>query len=502
MKKKIYKFTAIISICAMAAGCSGNTAMVSDSVDSTASAESSVMSVSTEGISGEITTADISPTTEAYSAAKNAAGSKSQSAGTSVTADTSELFSDRDLKQTADTSSAKTLTVSDGKTLSVTEEGVYVISGTAKNATIKVEASKDAKVQLVLDGVNITNDDFPAIYVVSADKCFVTLQGSNTLSVTGTFKADGDTNTDAVIYSKDDLVLNGTGTLDITSTQGNGVTGKDDLKVTGGTYNVTCAKDGFEAKDSIGISDGTFKVNTQKDAFHSEDSDDDTKGFIYISGGSFDINAASDGIQGTTYVQIDGGTYNITSAEGIEATFVQINDGTVNISASDDGINASTKSKSYGTPKIEFNGGTTTIVMGRGDTDAVDVNGDVIVNGGRIDITAQTSSFDYDGKAEFNGGTIIINGEQVSEIPQSMMMGGGMGGGRGGMGGFGGQGNFGGQNGEMPDFNGERPDFGNGEMPEFNGERPDFGGMGGRGGHKGQNPDFDTANNTQNNSAL
>ena len=42
------------------------------------------------------------------------------------------------------------------------------------------------------------------------------------------------------------------------------------------------------------------------------------------------------------------------------------------------------------------------------------------------------SSFDYDAKAEFNGGTIIINGQEVSEIPQSMM-GGGMRGAMGGM---------------------------------------------------------------------
>ena len=45
------------------------------------------------------------------------------------------------------------------------------------------------------------------------------------------------------------------------------------------------------------------------------------------------------------------------------------------------------------------------------------------------------SSFDYDGTAQFNGGTIIINGTQVDSIPQSMM-----GGGRGGMGGMGGMG--------------------------------------------------------------
>jgi hypothetical protein len=100
----------------------------------------------------------------------------------------------------------------------------------------------DAKVQLVLDGVSITNTDSPAIYVVSADKCFVTTTDSvSTLTVTGTFAADGDTNIDAVIFSKDDLVLNGTGTLNISST-GNGITSKDDLTVTGGTYSASTAQ--------------------------------------------------------------------------------------------------------------------------------------------------------------------------------------------------------------------------------------------------------------------
>ena len=59
------------------------------------------------------------------------------------------------------------------------------------------------------------------------------------------------------------------------------------------------------------------------------------------------------------------------------------------------------------------------------------------MNGGTIDITAQMSSFDYDGTATYNGGTIIINGQQVDSIPQAAMGGGGMGGGmRGGQGGM------------------------------------------------------------------
>ena len=71
------------------------------------------------------------------------------------------------------------------------------------------------------------------------------------------------------------------------------------------------------------------------------------------------------------------------------------------------------------------------VTVGQGDTDAIDSNGSIYVNGGTINVTAQMSSFDCDGQTEFNGGTIIINGQEVSEIPQSMM-GGGM---RGGMGG-------------------------------------------------------------------
>lgn len=371
------------------------------------------------------------------------ASTASLTTATSSTAtDTSELFSKRDLNQTADTSEAVSIEVSDNKIYTISDEGVYVITGEAENCTIKIDADKEAKIQLVLDGVTVTNDNFPVIYVVSADKCFITTTDSeNTMTVTGKFTSDGDTNTDAVIYSKDDLVLNGVGTLNVTSYYGNGITGKDDIKITGGTYNIKSALDSIEANDSIAIYDGTFNITTNKDGLHSENSDDDTVGYIYIKDGTFTINSASDAIQGTSYVQIDGGKLDITASEGIEGTYVIINGGTINISASDDGINASAKSSAYKIPTIEINGGELTIVVGQGDTDGIDANGNIYVNGGTINITAQMSSFDYDGTAEYNGGTIIINGSQVDSIPQSMMMGG-----PGGNGGFGGQMN-GGKNG-------------------------------------------------------
>lgn len=425
-KKTLAGITIMAMLLSGAAGC-GEQKSVSTTPVAEASAEETQEETSAETTQEE-TTAKEESSEESSSPTKIEAQavSASYSAYSGGILETEDVFTDRDLLQTPDLSEAQYLTASDGETLSITEAGIYVISGSAEDCTIRVEAADDAKVQLVLDGVSITNADFPAIYVVSADKCFVTTTDSeNSLTVTGSFTSDGDTSTDAVIFSKDDLVLSGTGSLEITSNYGNGISCKDDLKITGGAYTITSAEDAVEANDSIAVCGGDFTIAADKDGLHCENDEDNSVGWIWIAGGSFNITAGSDGIQATTGLQIDDGQITVSASEGLEATYVQVNGGTVDISASDDGINATSKS-SYMDVVAEFNGGEITIVMGQGDTDAVDSNGSVYVNGGTLDITAYTSSFDYDYTAQLNGGTVIINGSQVSEIPAGMM-GGGMG---------------------------------------------------------------------------
>ena len=115
----------------------------------------------------------------------------------------SELFTDRDLEQTADLTNAEYYTVSDWNDITITSEWVYVLQWTAKDVTVYVEAWDQDKVQIVLDGVSITNTDSPCIYVKTADKVFVTTTDSeNTLEVTDEFVDDGETNTNGVIFSK------------------------------------------------------------------------------------------------------------------------------------------------------------------------------------------------------------------------------------------------------------------------------------------------------------
>ncbi|MCQ2558976.1 MAG: carbohydrate-binding domain-containing protein, partial [Oscillospiraceae bacterium] len=352
-------------------------------------------------------------------------------------ADAQPQLSDPAPDPSSELSGATAITAKDNGEYTIRSAGTYVLSGEANNFTLVVEAEKEDKVQLVLNGAAITNQDFPVIYVKSVDKCVVTAQGENSLAVSGPFVPDGDTNTDAVIFSKTDLTLKGTGSLTIRSDAGNGISCKDDLKINGGSYRITSAKHAVEANDSIAIDQGEFIIQTERDAFHCKN--DDLEGSIVIRDGSFTITAKDDGIQATTTLVVEGGEFSITAAEGMEATSVQINGGVIRITASDDGINAARKSPDCD-PAIEINGGEITVAAGPGDTDCLDSNGTITVNGGTLDLSG-SSTFDADRGSVYNGGTIIINGTAVNSIPEQMM------GGRGDRGGFGGQDSFGGPGG-------------------------------------------------------
>ncbi len=365
-------------------------------------------------------------TSTVSSSAKSTAASTAASTAKASVLDKSELFSDRDLEQSADLATATPMKLESNQDVTLNKEGIYVLSGEVENVTVVVDAAEDAKVQIVLNGVSITNEDSPAIYVKAADKVFVTSTDSkNHMVVSGGYKADGDTNLDAVIFSKADMTLNGTGTLDIVSNEGNGISSKDDLKITGGVYTIQSSADAIEANDAILINDGAITIDSDKDALHSENDEDASLGYIYIEGGTLNINAADDAIRGNSFVQIDGGIINIkTSEEGIEANNIKINDGQITLYANNDGINASPKVNSD--VVIEVNGGTIDVSMASGDTDAFDSNGNLYINGGTINVKA-ASAFDSDGTAQLNGGNVTVNGAKITQITQSRGGGGGRG---------------------------------------------------------------------------
>ena len=326
------------------------------------------------------------------------------------------LLNSEDLKQDEDLSNVSEISVNNNQNVDITRGGNYRIRGNARESTINVDISKKDNITLILDGVNIDNKSFPAIYVKSAGKVSIITAGNskNEFKVTGKFSDIENSEIDAVIFSNSDLVFKGTGRLIIASGEGNGVFSKNNLKVTGGTYAINSREHALSSENSVIISGGNFVINTAKDGIHSENSNDNSTGYVYISGGTFKIDAEDDGIQATTFAIIDGGEFSIDAAEGIEATHIQINDGDIDIQASDDGINAAEKSTAYKI-NLELNGGKINIVMAEGDTDAFDSNGNLTINGGNISIKAN-SAFDFDGNGQMNGGTVTVNGVRMTTL--------------------------------------------------------------------------------------
>ena len=388
------------------------------------------------------------------------------------------------------------------ETIRISKAGTYILQGKL-NGSIIIDAPKKSKVQLVLDNVEIASGDFAGIYVVEAGEVIISLaEGSvNKISDSGIYTQIDKNDVDALIFSKADLTIEGTGTLQLASQYNHGIVSKDDLIILNGNYEIDVAGKAISGKDCVRIKEGSYVLHSLEDAISSDNDTEEGRGYVYIAGGDFTIDCQADGISayrilridGGSFqitaskggsadsykplkssgdilllggnhqlqtiddgihadgsvtimdgsyvivsnddgihadgmVRIDGGTFEIEASEGIEATYILINGSTISISASDDGMNATTTSNSYSS-MVEINDGQITIVMGQGDTDGIDANGSIYVNGGTVDITGQFP-FDYDDKAEHNGGTIIVNGVETDEITNQFQNGGpGQGGG-------------------------------------------------------------------------
>ena len=259
--------------------------------------------------------------------------------GSEAAIPSSDLFTDRDLRTSYDESKAALITLNgssaacssnavsvQGGTVTILDEGTYLLTGTLTDGRIVVDAPADAKPQLVLRDVSVHSERSAALYVKNADKVVVTLEGESALSSGESFIAVDENNIDGAVYSKADLTFNGTGSLTVTSPAGHGIVGKDDLVFTGGSYDITCASHGVDANDSIRCVNAAFKVASGKDAIHAENTEDASLGFVYMESGTFRLTAEGDGISAGGAMTLLGGSYEITCGGGSENGAKQTSD--------------------------------------------------------------------------------------------------------------------------------------------------------------------------------
>lgn len=240
----------------------------------------------------------------------------------------SDMFSSRDIETGYDESECTVITLNGnsakvkgsgasakGSSVTITAEGDYMISGSLEKGCITIDADKSDKIRLILNGANISSANCAAINVVQADKVFITLVKGSENVLTNSANAKAADDADAVIFSKDDLTLNGEGKLTVAANTGHAIVSKDDLVIASGSYDLTSQKKAIDANDSIRIAGGSFTINCGTDALHCE-SKDDAKGYIYIADGSFTITAGTDGVDASGIIQIDNGAFTVTTGGG------------------------------------------------------------------------------------------------------------------------------------------------------------------------------------------
>lgn len=303
--------------------------------------------------------------------------------------------------------------------VTITSGGTYEITGTLDDGQIIVDSEDEINVYIILNGVNISCSNSAPIYVKNAKNTILTLadnsenyisDGSNyiyeELNEDGTVTDEPN----ACIFSKDDLTINGNGSLTVTGNYNNGIASKDDLKITAGIVNVTAANNGLKGKDSVTIKGGDITVTSTGDGIQADNTTDTTKGYIIIEDGNINVTSGEDGIQAETTISILDGEINVISGGGssnaaTHAESFKIGPWATSESTSTSSETGSTKALKAGVD-ITVDGGNITIDSA---DDSIHTNDTVNINGGKFSIKAGDDGIHADNTLTLNGGDIVIN---------------------------------------------------------------------------------------------
>ena len=310
-----------------------------------------------------------------------------------------------------------TLTVSgegisaNGTAVTVSAEGTYVLSGVCEDGSITVNAPKDHKIQLVLNGLTLTSKTGAPLAIRQADKVFLTLaEGSdNTLS---DCKNPTDTSANGAVFSKEDLAVNGSGKLHVVGKYKHGIVSKDDLVITGGTVTVDAASTGIDGKDCVSITGGTVTVKAGKNGIRATNGDDPALGYVWIGGGTVEIEAESDGLEAISTLKLDDGTITVktgggssrklasdaSSAKGLKCDGdILVQGGTISLNSADDAIHAG--------KNIYLHGGTIAIATG---DDAIHADAFLEISGSITDVVKSYEGLEAT-DIRITGGVTVLN---------------------------------------------------------------------------------------------
>lgn len=346
-----------------------------------------------------------------------------------------DIFSDRDLSGDYDVPNCEislqgdkiaiegTGASADDSVITVTDEGIYRITGVLDDG--KIIVNSDAKIQLVLDNATITSLDSAAIYAMNSDKLFITVpEGTTSTLNDAAVYSDSSNEPDACIFSSDSLTLNGGGTLNVNGSFNEGITSKDDIVIVGCTLNVSSAGNGIKGKDYVAVSGAEINIDSGADGIKSTNVTDEGMGFVYVRSGTFNIISANDGIQADTSFIADEGVFSITSGGGSENGEEHTDDfggfggrgGKGGFAAPqtadlESGTVSASDTDSVSTKGIK---GSDAVNIGKGEfyidsaDDAIHSNGNVSISDGSFTLNSGSKGIHADSEVAISGGEVNI----------------------------------------------------------------------------------------------
>ena len=317
-----------------------------------------------------------------------------------------------------DLTNATTITLSGTDDVTVSDGGVYVLTGTLTDGRVLVNAP-DADVTLVLQDADITCSDSSALYIYKAASVLLYLPDGTASTLTDGSSYDygdgvssaADEEPNACLYAKSDLIIAGGGTLTVTGNAGNGITGKDTLKIVDTAVSVTAANHGINGKDCLVLKQADVTVTSGGDALRATNDSDTALGCVLIGASVLTLTAGEDGIQAETTLTLfdttgtvtsgggsGGALADDTSAKGIKAgTDITVRSGSYTLDCADDAVHAN--------GNVTVSGGTFTVTTG---DDGVHADNAVTIMDGTIDIPKC-----YEG---IEGQTITISGGTIDIV--------------------------------------------------------------------------------------
>lgn len=206
------------------------------------------------------------------------------------------------------TSNSDSVTITDNQA-TITEGGVYEITGKSEDSNLVVKVPDTESVELILNGLELSSSTTAPIYVETGDEVTLTL-----MEGTINYLEDSTVNEELqapLSIDETKTTIEGTGTLNIISNSQEGIECNNDLIINDGIINIQAQDDGINAGDRLEINGGTITTVSNGDGLDSNGDLVITGGTMYVSAGSNAegiVDFGQDSVEDDSVFEITGGT--------------------------------------------------------------------------------------------------------------------------------------------------------------------------------------------------